>query len=264
MHQQARRGRGAPRADSPLALRTLTRLLIRIDSQPVSDRLPIEDALPELSAVLANTRNVVLQAPPGAGKSTRVPLALLDAAWATGKKIVMLEPRRLAARAVAARMAATLGQAIGETVGYRTRLDTRSGAGTRIEVITEGILTRWLQRDPALEDVAMVIFDEFHERSLQADLGLALTLDVQQTLREDLRILVMSATLDAAAVARLLGDAPIVTASGRSFPVETHYREPPGRAARALPERPLAEIVASAVSHALQAWEGDVLVFLPG
>ena len=226
--------------------------------------LPIESALPELLAALRASHNVVLQAPPGAGKSTRVPLALLDATWAD-KKIVMLEPRRLATRAVATRMAHTLGESVGATVGYRTRLDTRVGPHTRIEVVTEGILTRWLQRDPALEDVAIVIFDEFHERSLQADLGLALTLDAQATLREDLRILVMSATLDGQAVAALLDDARIVTSSGRMFPVTTHYREPSARSARSPnQERPLAEIVAATVAHALDAEHGDALVFLPG
>jgi ATP-dependent helicase HrpB len=231
----------------------------------VTESLPIDEALPELFAALSTSRNVVLQAPPGAGKSTRVPLALLATPWAAGGKIVMLEPRRLAARAVAARMANTLGEQIGGTVGYRTRLDTRVGPKTRIEVVTEGILTRWLQRDPALEGVALVIFDEFHERSLQADLGLALTLDAQANLREDLRVLVMSATLDSAAVARLLGDAPVVTSSGRSYPVETRYREPLARAARgAHAERPLAEIVAATALNALQSEHGDVLVFLPG
>jgi ATP-dependent helicase HrpB len=231
--------------------------------------LPIEDAIPELLAALDASHNVVLQAPPGAGKSTRVPLALLDAAWAQTHKIVMLEPRRLAARAVATRMAFTLGEQVGRTVGYRTRLESRVGPATRIEVVTEGILTRWLQRDPALEDVALVIFDEFHERNLQADLGLALALDAQTTLRQDLRILVMSATLDGQAVAKLLGhargvDAPIVTSSGRAYPVATHYREPLGRGARPLQERPLPDIVAATVANALEAEPGDALVFLPG
>lgn len=241
------------------------------------DRLPIDEALPALLAAFDRSRNVVLQAPPGAGKSTRVPLALRAASWIAEKqgadkkganekianrKIVMLEPRRLAARAVATRMAVTLGEPVGRSVGYRTRLETRVGPNTRIEVVTEGILTRRLQRDPALEDVALVIFDEFHERSLQADLGLALTLDAQETLREDLRVLVMSATLDGEAVARLLRGAPIVTSSGRTFPVETLYRE---RIARgAAQDRPLPEIVAATVHNALDTESGDVLVFLPG
>lgn len=173
----------------------------------------------------------------------------------------MLEPRRLATRAVASRMAFTLGEPVGRTVGYRTRLETRVGPDTRIEVVTEGILTRWLQRDPGLEDIALVIFDEFHERSLQADLGLALTLDAQAALREELRLLVMSATLDSEAVARLLGDAPIVSSSGRAYPVVTHYRE---RARSSSQERPLADMAASTIASALEAASGDVLVFLPG
>jgi len=184
--------------------------------------LPIDAALPELRTAVASHANVVLQAPPGAGKSTGVPLALLGERSLANGKIVMLEPRRLAARAVATRMAQMLGESVGQTVGFRTRLESRVGQGTRIEVVTEGILTRWLQRDATLEGVALVIFDEFHERSLNADLGLALCLDAQAEVREDLRILVMSATLDATAVARLLGDAPIVTAAGRAFEVATH------------------------------------------
>jgi ATP-dependent helicase HrpB len=229
----------------------------------VSD-LPIESALPELKAALAANRNVVLQAPPGAGKSTRVPLALLDAPWIGKRKIVMLEPRRLATRAVATRMSQTLGESVGLTVGFRTRLETKVSAATRIEVVTEGILTRWLQRDAALEDVALVIFDEFHERSLQADLGLALTLDAQANVRDDLRILVMSATLDGQAVAKLLGNAPIVTSEGRIFPVETRYREQLGRARTQAYERPVADLVAATVANAIEEHTGDALVFLPG
>ena len=163
--------------------------------------LPIDEALGPLCAALRAHGAAVLQAPPGAGKSTVVPLALLEEEWAAGKRVLMLEPRRLAARAVAARMAQNLGEAVGRRVGYRMRLDTRVSRDTRIEVITEGILTRLLQADPALEDVAVVIFDEFHERSLQADLGLALTLDARGQLHPGLRVLVMSATLDGAAVA---------------------------------------------------------------
>ncbi|PZN32237.1 MAG: ATP-dependent helicase HrpB [Proteobacteria bacterium] len=234
-----------------------------VESRPVSTSnspLPITAVLPELLAALEATRNVVLQAPPGAGKSTGVPLALLDAPWLAGRKIVMLEPRRLAARAVAARMAQTLQEPLGATVGYRTRLDSRVSAATRIEVVTEGILTRWLQRDPALEGVAAVIFDEFHERSLQADLGLALCLDVQDALREDLRLLVMSATLDGQAVARLLGDAPLVTAQGRRFPVDIHWSaaRPAGQ------EMDIAQRVARTALRALAEAPGDVLAFLPG
>lgn len=227
--------------------------------------LPIEQALPELRRVLDQHRNVVLQAPPGAGKSTGVPLALFAERWRNDSKIVMLEPRRLAARAVATRMAYTLGEAVGRTVGFRTRLESKVGKDTRIEVVTEGILTRWLQRDPTLEDVALVIFDEFHERSLNADLGLALCLDAQETVREDLKLLIMSATLDGAAVARLLGDAPIVTAEGRAFPVTTHYRE---RADTRSSNRPqyedLAQVTARMILRALEEEKGDVLAFLPG
>lgn len=247
------------------------------DSRPVSKiltmfinlpTLPVTEALPRLQQALASRANAVLQAPPGAGKSTLVPLALLNAAWLGAGKIVMLEPRRLAARAVASRMAQLLNEPVGRTVGYRTRLDTKVGAATRIEVVTEGILTRWLQRDAALEGVALLIFDEFHERSLHADLGLALSLDAQATLREDLRILVMSATLDGEAVAKLLGDAPIVTSTGQSFPVATRYRERlPGRSiwgAGRGPEEDIARVTAGVVLRAIEEQHGDVLVFLPG
>lgn len=226
--------------------------------------LPVTEALPQLRDALRTQRNVVLQAPPGAGKSTLVPLALLEEPWLKHDKIVMLEPRRLAARAVATRMSQLLGEPVGRTVGYRTRLDSKVGKDTRIEVVTEGILTRWLQRDAALEGIALVIFDEFHERSLQADLGLALSLDAQQTLREDLKLLIMSATLDGQSVARLLGDAPIVTSTGRMYPVTTHYRE------RAVPQRhrsqdeDIASVAASVILRAIEQDPGDVLVFLPG
>src|SRR5689334_18685350 len=172
------------------------------------ESLPVDESLPRLKAVLAERNAAVLVAPPGAGKTTRVPLALLDAPWLAGRKIVMLEPRRLAARAAARRMAQTLGERVGETVGYRVRLDTRVGPRTRIEVVTEGILTRQLQHDPALEDVGAVLFDEFHERSLNADLGLALALQSRALVRDDLRIVVMSATLEGAPVAALLAGAP--------------------------------------------------------
>ena len=185
--------------------------------------LPIDEILPALRAALARHRNAVVEAPPGAGKSTVVPIALLDEPWLRGGKIVMLEPRRLATRAVATRMATTLGEAPGETVGYRMRLETRVSRRTRIEVVTEGVFTRMLQSDPALEGVAAVLFDEFHERSLHADTGLAFALDSQENLSPELRLLVMSATLDGAAVAKLLGDAPVVTAAGRMFPVEVHH-----------------------------------------
>lgn len=227
--------------------------------------LPVTQALPELRQALGAHPNVVLQAPPGAGKSTLVPLALLEAPWLGSDKIVMLEPRRLAARAVASRMAQLLNEPVGRTVGYRTRLDTKVSAATRIEVVTEGILTRWLQRDPALDGVALVIFDEFHERSLHADLGLALSLDAQGTLREDLKILVMSATLDGAAVARLLGDAPVVTSVGKAFDVETRYREkPPGRGPARTQEDDIARIAATVIERALADEHGDILAFFPG
>jgi ATP-dependent helicase HrpB len=224
--------------------------------------LPIDSVLPTLRSTLAQATRAVLQAPPGAGKSTVVPLALLGESWLRGK-IIMLEPRRLAARAVAARMAQTLGEPVGRTVGYRMRLDTRVSAATRIEVVTEGVLTRMLHADPALEGVALIIFDEFHERSLPADLGLALTLDAQDHLSPELRVLVMSATLDGQALAKLLGDAPIVTAEGRSFPVSTHYV---GKGLAAMPgdSEPPERAVVRAVKQALLDTSGDMLVFLPG
>jgi ATP-dependent helicase HrpB len=219
--------------------------------------LPIETVIPQLRSALAAFGAAVLQAPPGAGKTTRVPLALLDEPWLAGQKSVMLEPRRLAARAAARHMARTLGQDVGATVGYRVRMETRVGPDTRVEVVTEGVLTRMLQGDPALEGVGLVIFDEFHERSLHADLGLALTLQSRSVLRDDLRVLVMSATLDGAAVATLLGDAPVVTSEGRMHPVALRYL--PGRV-----EGWIEPAVARTVRQALDSTEGDVLVFLPG
>ena len=181
--------------------------------------LPIDDALPRLTAVLAANNAAVLVAPPGAGKTTRVPLVLLDEPWAKDKKILVLEPRRLAARAAAARMASTLGEQVGDTIGLRVRFGSKISKRTRIEVITEGVFTRLVLDDPSLEGVAAVLFDEFHERSLDADLGLALARDAQQGLREDLKILVMSATLDGARVAALLGNSPVIESQGRAFPV---------------------------------------------
>ncbi|MEM6783612.1 MAG: ATP-dependent helicase HrpB, partial [Bacteroidota bacterium] len=232
-------------------------------------RLPIETVMPELRAALRAHASVVLQAPPGAGKTTRVPLALLGEPWLRGQRILMLEPRRLAARAAARRMAQTLSEQVGDTVGYRVRRDVCTSTRTRIEVVTEGIVTRVLQSDPLLEGIGCLIFDEFHERSLAADLGLALALDVQQSLRDDLRLLVMSATLDGARIARLLAaddapPAPVVSSTGRAFPVATHYvgsapprdRRPPWLA---LPDR-----VAEAVRTALAKEPGSMLAFLPG
>ncbi len=225
--------------------------------------LPIDEARPALRAALATHAAAVLVAPPGAGKSTVVPLALLDEPWVQGRRLLLLEPRRLAARAVAQRMAQTLREPVGETVGYRMRLDTRVGARTRIEVITEGVLTRMLMSDPALEGVAAVLFDEYHERSLHADLGLALCLDARASLGTDLRLVVMSATLDGAAVARLLGDAPLVNSEGRSWPVRTRYI---GTGMPLLPGPGVypEPAVAQAVLRALREEPGDVLVFLPG
>ena len=219
--------------------------------------LPIDAVLDDLSRTLEASNAAVLVAPPGAGKTTRVPLALLDAPWAKGKKIIVLEPRRIAARASADRMAKSLGERSGETVGYRVRFGSKISRATRIEVVTEGIFTRQILDDPELSGVAAILFDEFHERSLDADLGLALARDAQTGLREDLRILVMSATLDGARVAKLLGDAPVVESEGRAFPVETRYL---GRKADAPIERQMADAIASA----LRADSGSVLAFLPG
>ena len=226
-------------------------------SPPPLPDLPINEALPALAEVLARRRSVLLEAPPGAGKSTIVPLFLRASPWLEGQKILMLEPRRIAARAVAGRMAHLLGEAVGRSVGFRTRLETRVSRETRIEVVTEGILTRMLQEDSGLAGIGCVIFDEFHERSLNADLGLALCIESQQNLREDLRLVVMSATLDLEPIAKLLGDAPVVAARGRSFDVATQY------VARR-PEIYLEQQTAQVVRTALREHDGDILCFLPG
>ncbi|MGB4336215.1 MAG: ATP-dependent helicase HrpB, partial [Chromatiaceae bacterium] len=218
--------------------------------------LPIAAALDDLNAALL-TGHALLQAPTGSGKSTQVPLALLDRNWLAGRRILMLEPRRPAARLTAARMADLLGEKLGETVGYQVRFERRIGPRTRIEVLTEGILTRRLQSDPALEGVGLVIFDELHELNLPSALGLALTLDVIANLRPDLRILAMSATLDAGPLAALLGGAPLIQAGGRPYPVAIHYAErDPGR--DGLPA------LIAAIRQALADHSGDLLAFLPG
>ena len=217
---------------------------------------PITPLLPEIRASLAATPRLVLEAPPGAGKTTQVPLALLDAPWLAGRKIVMLEPRRIAARAAAQFMARQLDEEVGQTVGYRIRFESRASAATRVEVVTEGILTRLIQDDPELSGIAAILFDEFHERHLAGDLGAALALDVQATLRPDLRLVVMSATLDGERVARWL-DAPRITSPGRSFPVRIEH--PPARAQEGV-EHQLARVA----RQALAGNDGDVLAFLPG
>src|SRR5690554_1230869 len=225
------------------------------------NELPVQAVLPALDQQLAMHPCVVLQAPPGAGKTTLVPLALLDSDWLAGKKIILLEPRRLAARAAAERLARLLGEPVGQTVGYRIRLETRVSAATRIEVVTEGILQRLLQADPELPGVGLVIFDEFHERSLDADLGLALCLQTQQYLRDEqdpLKLLVMSATLDAAAVSRLLDDAPLVSSEGRQYPVQIHH------GSALVPGQPIEPVLEQSVLQALATDSGSLLVFLPG
>ncbi len=255
MHPAAQRG-GASRS----GVRRFHRTLIRDHSlsAPVeSSALPIDALLPAILDALGQTTALVLQAPPGAGKTTRVPLALLAAPWLADRKILLLEPRRLAARAAARRMAEQLDEPLGRTVGYRTRFDRQVSPQTRIEVLTEGILTRRLQRDPALEGVGAVIFDEFHERGLHADLALALCLDSRRSLREDLRLIVMSATLDGKPLARLLGDARVLGGEGRAHPVALRYapRDPEGLDFN---------VVVRAVLGALAQDRGDLLVFLPG
>lgn len=220
-------------------------------------KFPIDSILGDVALALQTNQAAVLQAEPGAGKTTRVPLALLDESWLAGQRILMLEPRRLAATNAARYMAQCLGERVGATVGYAIRFERQASAATRLEVVTEGILTRRLQADPTLEGVGLVIFDEFHERNLNSDLALALCRDAQLGLREDLKLLVMSATLEGEPVARLLGDAPLLRCPGRCHPVEVTYlpHEPQG---------PLAEVVARAVRRVARETEGDMLVFLPG
>jgi len=219
--------------------------------------LPIDAILDELRDALATRASAVVVAPPGAGKTTRVPLALMEESWLRGRKILVLEPRRIAARAAAERMAYSLSEAVGERIGLRARMVSKSGPKTRIEVVTEGVFTRMILDDPELSGIGAVLFDEFHERSLDADLGLALALDCQRGFRDDLRILAMSATLDGARVAQLLGDAPVIASEGRAFPVETHYlgRDPHAR---------IEDQMAHAVMRALRAESGTILAFLPG
>ncbi|MEL7396626.1 MAG: DEAD/DEAH box helicase, partial [Pseudomonadota bacterium] len=219
--------------------------------------LPIESVLPELLAAIRAHGRAVLEAPPGAGKTTMVPLAILQDGLTQGR-ILMLEPRRLAARAAAERLAQILGEKVGQQVGYRIRGDVKASKATRIEVVTEGILTRMIQSDPELKDVGAVIFDEFHERSLNADLGLALCLEIAGALRDDIVLLAMSATLDAGPVAALM-DAPVITAEGRSFPVEIRHLDKPLHK-----ETRFDAAVAGLVCEALQRTEGGLLVFLPG
>jgi ATP-dependent helicase HrpB len=228
-----------------------------ITAMKFSTPLPIDAVLDELRAVLSARASAVLVAPPGAGKTTRVPLALMDESWLEGRKILVLEPRRIAARTAAERMAQTLSEAVGQQIGLRTRMVSKSGPRTRIEVVTDGVFTRMILDDPGLCGIGAVLFDEFHERSLDADLGLALALDCQRGLRDDLRILPMSATLDDARVAELLGRAPVIASEGRAFPVETHYL---GRDANARIE----DQMACAVIRAFRAESGSILAFLPG
>ena len=230
----------------------ITGLALTVDYSP----LPIDAALPELTAALRAGNTAVLVAPPGAGKTTRVPLMLADEDWAKGKRILVLEPRRIAARAAAERMARTLGQRVGGKIGLRVRFGSNVSRDSAIEIITEGIFTRMVLDDPALDGVAAVLFDEFHERSLDADLGLALARDAQQGLREDLKLLVMSATIDGARVATLLGGAPIIESEGRAFPVDTRYA---GR-----DERHIEPQMADTITRAMRAEPGSVLAFLPG
>lgn len=231
----------------------------------MTDQLPILEIIPDIKKNLVLHNTVILQAPPGAGKSTILPLHLLDEPWLKGKKILMLEPRRLAARAVANRMSSLINEQVGTTVGYRVRFDNKVSKQTRIEVLTEGILTRMLQQDNTLEDVGLVIFDEFHERSLHADLALALCREMQQVIREDLRILIMSATLDGEKLSSLLGNAPVLTSAGRQYPIELFYLPQENISSSSLNSNVSIPMqTARAIRKALAEHEGDILVFLPG
>src|SRR5687767_11113454 len=223
----------------------------------MSTTYPVQKVIGQLAKTLEHQPIAILQAPPGAGKSTVLPLLLLDESWLNGKKIVMLEPRRLAARSVAMRMAKILNEEIGNTIGYRVRFENAIGKSTRCEVVTEGILTRMMQSDNTLEGVGLVIFDEFHERSLQADLALALCLQVQQVLRSDLRILIMSATLDGDKLSAQLNQAPVITTAGKQFPVSLQYI-PPEKDAY------ISVSTARVIRKAIREQEGDILSFLPG
>ncbi|MEO0959592.1 MAG: DEAD/DEAH box helicase, partial [Pseudomonadota bacterium] len=223
--------------------------------------LPIDEALPALLEVFSAGNTAVLAAPPGAGKTTRVPRALARASWAAEGRILVLEPRRVAARAAAERIAAEAGDRPGGFAGWRIRGESRVSAGTRVEVVTEGILTRMLQSDPALSGIAAIVFDEVHERSIHADLGLALAREVQEALRPDLRLLAMSATLDTARFASLLGGAPVIESAGRLHSVETRWLERPGEGTGSRLEARMADLIIRAMAETA---EGDLLAFLPG
>ncbi|MTI10798.1 ATP-dependent helicase HrpB [Curvivirga aplysinae] len=228
----------------------------------LASNLPIKDVLPELLSSLKDTNRLVVQAPPGAGKTTAIPLALLKEEWTADGKILMLEPRRLAAKNAARHMANILGEEVGETIGYRVQMDNCVGDGTRLEILTEGILTRRLQSDPELTGISAIIFDEFHERSLQADLGLALSIDCQEGLRDDLKIIVMSATLDGQGISTLLDNAPIITSEGRAFHVETKYLGKPKT--NRWGQTDIVSATVSAIKQALKEETGSILTFLPG
>ncbi|MDD2950650.1 MAG: DEAD/DEAH box helicase, partial [Sulfuricurvum sp.] len=223
--------------------------------------LPIHDVIEELQTLLKSNNRLILQAPPGAGKTTVVPLSLLDEPWLGGKQIIMLEPRRIAARSAAARMAQLLGEKAGERVGYQIRAEKKLSEQTKILVVTEGILTRMLQRDPSLENVALILFDEFHERHLHSDLSLAFALQSQEFLREDLKILVMSATLDTDALQTLLNHPPLITSEGRSFPITIEHLPPNSPSIEA---KKIVPALMGILKDILVRDEGSILVFLPG